>query len=97
MVSTRQQCSSGSTTTKVAVITKPEKSFSVVSLGQSCSSQSNQANLLDLPYELLEKILSYTNFKHISQLRIVCSINIVAITIFNFNFILFLFPGFSAV
>lgn len=77
MVSTRQQCSSGSTTTKVAVITKPEKSFSVVGLGQSCSSQPNQVNLLDLPYETLENILSYTTFKHISQLRVVCSINIV--------------------
>jgi len=73
MVSTRQQSSSSSGSThKVAVLTKSEKSFSVVSLGQCSSSQSNQVNLLDLPYEVLEKILSYTNFKHISQLRSVC-------------------------
>lgn len=78
MVSTRQQCSSSSgTTTKVAVITKQEKNFSVVSLGQCSSNQSNQVNLLDLPYEVLEKILSYTNFKHISQLRSVCYINLL--------------------
>lgn len=70
MVSTRQQCSSSSgSTTKVAVITKPEKSFSVVGLSQCGSNQSNQVNLLDLPYEVVEKILSYTSFKHISQLR----------------------------
>lgn len=69
MVSTRQQCSSSSgSTTKVAVIAKPEKSFSVVGLGQ-CSS--SQFNLLDLPYEVLEKVLSYTSYKHISQLRAV--------------------------
>lgn len=75
MVSTRQQCSSSSgSTTKVAAIPKHEKNFSVVSLGQCSSSQSNQINLLDLPYEVLEKILSYTNFKHISQLRSVCFI-----------------------
>lgn len=73
MVSTRQQSSSSSgPTTKVVVIPKPEKSFSVVGLGQCNSNQSSQVNLLDLPYEVLEKILSYTNFKHISQLRAVC-------------------------
>jgi len=68
MVSTRQQSSSSSSgsSTKVVVIPKPEKNFSVVNLGQSSSSH---INLLDLPYEILEKILSYTNFKHISQLR----------------------------
>lgn len=73
MVSTRQQSSSSSgPISKVAVISKPEKIFSVVGFGQCNSSQSNQVNLLDLPYEVLEKILSYTNFKHISQLRAVC-------------------------
>lgn len=67
MVSTRQQSSSSSgSSTKVVVITKPEKNISVVNLGQSSSSN---INLLELPYEVLEKILSYTNFKHISQLR----------------------------
>lgn len=73
MVSTRQQCSSSSSgsTIKAAVITKPEKSLSVVSLGQSSSSQLSQVNLLDIPYEILEQIFSYTNFKHISQLRAV--------------------------
>jgi len=72
MVSTRQQCSSSSgSTTKVVVITKSEKNFNVASLGQCSSSQSNSINLLDLPYEVLEKILSHTNFKHISQLRAV--------------------------
>lgn len=81
MVSTRQQCSSSSTssssssvsTTKAAVvITKPEKCLAVVSLGQSSSSPTSQVGLLDIPYEIQEKIFSYTNFKHISQLRAVC-------------------------
>jgi len=70
MVSTRQQCSGSSVSTaKVVVLSKSEKSFSVVSLGQCSSNQSNQVNLLNLPFEVLEKILLYTNFKHISQLR----------------------------
>lgn len=73
MVSTRQQCSSSSgSTTKVAVTTKQDKSFNVVSIGQCSSNQSNPVNLLELPYEVLEKILSYTNYKHVSQLRSVC-------------------------
>lgn len=76
MVSTRQQCSSSSSssgsTTKAAVITKPEKCLAVVGLGQSSSSQTSQVSLLDIPYEIQEKIFSYTNFKHISQLRAVC-------------------------
>jgi len=75
MVSTRQQCSSSSgSTTKVAVLTKPEKSFNVAGLAPCSSNHSNPnpINLLDLPYEVMEKILSHTNFKHISQLRAVC-------------------------
>lgn len=77
MVSTRQQCSSSSgSTSKDAVISKAEKSFNVTSLVPYSSNQSNQVNLLDLPYEVLEKILSYTSFKHISQLRAVSKLNL---------------------
>lgn len=81
MVSTRQQCSSSSSgsTTKVSVITKTEKSFNVNGLAQCSSSQSSPINLLDLPYEVMEKILSYTNFKHISQLRAVRKIHILTL------------------
>lgn len=86
MVSTRQQCSGSSgSTSKVVVITKPEKSFSVVSLGQCSSIQSNQVNLLDLPYEVLEKILLHTNFKHISQLRSVSKIHLLNLCIVILN------------
>lgn len=70
MVSTRQQSSSSSSTAKVLpVLTKHEKSFST-SLGQS-----SPLHMLDLPYEILEKILSYTSFKQISQMRAVSLIN----------------------
>lgn len=73
MVSTRQQCSGSSgSTAKVAVLSKAEKSYNVVSLVQNSSIQSNQVNLLNLPYEILEKILLNTSFKHISQFRSVC-------------------------
>lgn len=73
MVSTRQQSSSssGSTAKVVPVLTKHEKSFST-SLGQS-----NPLHILDLPYEILEKILSYTSFKQISQMRSVSLINLM--------------------
>lgn len=85
MVSTRQQSSSSSgTSTKVVVITKLEKNFNVVNLGQSNSSH---INLLDLPYEVLEKILSYTSFKHISQLRSISRhFNVVCSTMLNSTF-----------
>lgn len=88
MVSTRQQCSSSSgSTTKVAVITKPEKSFNVSGLAHCSSNQSNSINLLDLPYEVMEKILSHTNFKHISQLRAVSrQFNMVCSTMLNSTF-----------
>ncbi|VVC43396.1 F-box domain [Cinara cedri] len=89
MVSTRQQCSSSSSgsTTKAVVITKPEKCISVVSLGQSSSIQLSQVNLLDIPYEIIEKIFSYTNFKHISQLRAVSrQFNVICSTILNSTF-----------
>lgn len=99
MVSTRQQCSGSSTTTvKVAVITKPEKIFGVVGLAQcSSSGQTNQVNILDLPYEVSEKILLYTNFKHISQLRSVSSIHWIPRLNNSVIIVCFLFVGFTAV
>ncbi|XP_050431925.1 F-box only protein 28-like [Adelges cooleyi] len=94
MVATRQQCSGSSasgSTSKVAVLSKPEKNVNVVSGAITCASyssnQSSQVNLLDLPYEVLEKILSYTSFKQISQLRAVSrQLNIICSTILNSTF-----------
>ncbi|XP_050538256.1 F-box only protein 28-like [Daktulosphaira vitifoliae] len=93
MVATRQQCSGSSssgTNSKLTVLPKPEKNIlvgNVITCAPYNSNQSSQVNLLDLPYEVLEKILSYTSFKQISQLRAVSrQLNVICSTILNSTF-----------
>lgn len=95
MVATRQQCSGSSSSglsSKPAVLPKPEKNNligNVITCAPYNLNQSSQVNLLDLPYEVLEKILSYTSFKQISQLRAVSHLILCFTIIFSkFNFIL---------
>lgn len=47
----------------------------------------NSINLLDMPVEILEKILSYTNYKKVAQLRLVSArMNSVCSSILNSTF-----------
>lgn len=61
------------------------------------NSKQKQLSLQDMPFEILDKILSYVSYKQVSNVRLVCITckSSVDIDLFTTFFFQFLFPGFN--